>query len=96
MTSLSRILAVSALPLSLALSTAAWSQAAIIDEEPIIENDAAAAPVDPDADLLDGNSTRVIVRERNAPAVYGWQGCGTYFYWNGERCVDARAAPADR
>lgn len=91
-----RILAFCVLPMSLAVSTASWSQTAIIDGDPIIENETAVVPVDPDADLLDGNSSRVIVRERNGPAVYGWQSCGTYFFWNGERCVDARVAPGNR
>lgn len=38
----------------------------------------------------------MIVRKRNAPADYGWHDCGTYLYWNGERCVDRRAAPKHR
>jgi hypothetical protein len=96
MTFLSRILAVSAFPFGLAISSAAWAQAVIVDEGPMIESDAIVQPVDPDANLTDGNSARVIVRERRRPAVYGWQGCGTYFYWNGERCVDARAKIGDR
>ncbi len=91
-----RTLAFYIIPLSLAGGTAAWAQSVIIDDGPVIAGEAAVVPADPDADLLDGNSTRVIVPERRGAVVYGWQGCGTYFFWNGERCVDARIAPQNR
>lgn len=96
MTAISRVLVISSLPLSLFLSSAALSQTLIIEDEPMVESGAVAEPIDPDANLLDGNSTRVIVPEHSGPAVRGWQGCGTYFFWDGERCVDARIAPDNR
>lgn len=47
---------------------------------------------------------RVIVEREAAPParVYGWQGrepwappsCGTFNYWNGEYCADARDEPS--
>lgn len=79
----------------------AMAQSAVVEDddgEAIIMNDDArpAAAVDPDADLLDGNSTRVIDPRRDGTSVYGWQGCGTYFYWDGETCVDARAKRGDK
>jgi hypothetical protein len=40
----------------------------------------------------------VILQERApTPRVYGWMmrpaDCGTFRYWNGERCADARSEP---
>jgi hypothetical protein len=39
-----------------------------------------------------------IVVERPGPAVYAWTApadCGTYYYWDGDRCVDSRFAVPD-
>ena len=57
--------------------------------------------------LVDEDDGPVIVEEypasppaRYEPPVYGWVGvapenCGTFRYWNGERCADARYGPED-
>lgn len=80
-------------------TSAAYAQDAMTDDDlqdPAIVDNASPAPADPDADLLDGSSTRIIERGRSGPAVYGWQSCGTYFYWDGETCVDARLPRSER
>jgi hypothetical protein len=62
----------------------------------------AEAPV-----VVEEDDGPVIVEEhvappaRYEPPVYGWvavrpQNCGTFKYWNGEDCVDARYDPAPR
>lgn len=94
---------------SMAFGAAGISKAQAVYEEPlndsdVVIDDADVAPdadtvvVDPDANLTDGNSVRVIDKRR-APAVYGWSrrnGCGTFHFWDGEKCVDARAKPSER
>lgn len=53
--------------------------AAVVEERPVIENDV------------------IVTEERASPRVYGWtlrpDDCGTFHYWNGERCADARTDP---
>jgi hypothetical protein len=57
--------------------------------------------------LVDEEDGPVIVEEypappppRYVPPVYGWvgvapQNCGTFKYWNGEHCADARFDPPE-
>ncbi len=56
---------------------------------------AAASAQDVAAVADDGT---VVVDRPVAPRVYGWTtlrpiDCGTFHYWNGERCADARFDP---
>ncbi len=67
------------------IATVTHAQDVIIEgDAPLVEQ----APAD----------ENVILQDR-APArrVYGWTmrpaDCGTFHYWNGERCADARSAP---
>lgn len=53
------------------------------------------APPVTDADIVVDDA---VVVERPAPRVYGWIGprptdCGTFHYWNGAYCADARTEP---
>ena len=58
---------------------------------------------DVEVEAYAGGPSREFVPKPIGPRVYGYyedeaelgrpdgpNGCGTYFYWNGERCVDAR------
>jgi hypothetical protein len=57
-------------------------------QDVIIEDDATVveqAPADETVVVPDGDI---------GPRVYGWTAdCGTFRYWNGERCADARNEP---
>ena len=60
-------------------------------QEVIVEGDAPVVEQAP-------NDEAVIIQDTNpAPRVYGWTlrpaDCGTFRYWNGERCADARNEP---
>ena len=65
-----------------------------IDIYPYDDNDDDDAP---DA-IVEPDEEDAVIIERNevrAPgtAVYGWSernGCGTYYFWDGEACIDAR------
>ncbi len=75
------VLASSALAVG-ATAASAGGDVLIDDDTTIVEESA----------LPDDDDTLVV--ETPAPAVYGWIApgdCGTYYYWDGERCVDARA-----
>jgi hypothetical protein len=70
---------------SLFLVTAANAQDVIVEDDVAIVEQ---APAD-DAVIVRGSGL--------APRVYGWTlrpaDCGTFRYWNGERCADARDEP---
>ena len=60
-------------------------------QEVIVEGDAPVVEQAPTEEA-------VIIQDANpAPRVYGWTmrpaDCGTFRYWNGERCADARNEP---
>ena len=69
----------------LGCASIAHAQDAIIDDDATVVEQAPAdeTVVVPDGDL--------------GPRVYGWTmrpaDCGTFRYWNGERCADARNEP---
>lgn len=86
------------------LGSSALAQGVIVDE------DAGVAVVPPPAGppvALEDEDGPVIVEEyagpppvRYEPPVYGWvavrpDNCGTFRYWNGERCADARYNPPE-
>lgn len=82
--------------LSILISSCAFlaGATAAAAQEVIIEDDAAVVEA-PDITVEDGD---VAVIERPVgPRVYGWAArpadCGTFHYWDGDRCADARAAP---
>jgi hypothetical protein len=62
-------------------------------KEVYVESDAGyvAAPYEVGSDAI------IILEERVGPRVYGWTSapadCGTFKYWNGEYCADARFEP---
>ena len=71
---------------TLSLTTLAHAQDVIIEgDAPVIEQ--SAAP----------EETLVIQEPTPGPRVYGWTmrpaDCGTFRYWNGVRCADARDEP---
>lgn len=72
----------------LLLSASAASAAA---QEVIVEDEAAS--VDAPYDIDDDATSDLPV----GPRVYGWSSapanCGTFKYWNGEYCADARFEP---
>ncbi len=80
---------------TLAIAAAAFAMltGAASAQDVIIEDDAAVieepAPIEDDA--------TVAVTRPIGPRVYGWPArpadCGTFRYWNGVRCVDARDNP---
>lgn len=70
---------------------------AVIDDDPVVDDDAV---------VVEETTVRERVIERRAPAplgprVYGWsadvrmEDCGTFKYWNGEYCADARYDPPE-
>jgi hypothetical protein len=72
----------------LASATAASAQ------EVIIENDAAVV----EEPLIVDDGDIAVIERPAAPRVYGWTAlrpidCGTFRYWNGVRCADARFDP---
>lgn len=70
---------------SLFLTTAVWAQ------DVIVEGDAQVVEQAPTDDTV------IIQENAPGPRVYGWilrpANCGTFRYWNGERCADARDEP---
>jgi len=70
----------------------------IVVEDGVVAEDGDAAVVEA-ADAPVAVEEGVAVVEPAAPAtrVYGWTGrggdCGTFHYWNGTRCIDARVEP---
>jgi hypothetical protein len=70
---------------ALSFATVAQAQDVIIEgDAPVVEQ----APPD---------ETVILHEPAPAPRVYGWTmrpaDCGTFRYWNGERCADARSEP---
>jgi hypothetical protein len=70
---------------AIGLASVAHAQDVIIEgEAPVVEQ----APAD---------ETVILQEPAPAPRVYGWTmrpaDCGTFRYWNGERCADARSEP---
>ena len=74
-------LAVASSALAVGATAASAGDLLIDDDVTVVEE--SALPDDDEA----------LVLETPAPAVYGWVAptdCGTYYYWDGERCADAR------
>jgi hypothetical protein len=68
-------------------AASSWAQDVVVEDD--VPATAASEP-----DVIVEDDVRVVDR----PAVYGWSAlrpadCGTFHYWNGERCVDARTEP---
>jgi hypothetical protein len=70
---------------TMGLAIAAHAQDVIIEGEAVGEQSAPPA------------ETVIIQEQTPAPRVYGWMmrpaDCGTFRYWNGVRCADARDEP---
>jgi hypothetical protein len=60
-------------------------------QDVIIESDA------PVVEQAPSDETVILQESAPAPRVYGWTmrpaDCGTFRYWDGERCADARSDP---
>jgi hypothetical protein len=70
---------------AIGFATVAHAQDVIIEgDAPVVEQ----APAD---------ETLILQERAPGPRVYGWAmrpaDCGTFHYWNGERCADARNKP---
>ncbi len=71
--------------IAILIATCAFTAAASA-QDAVIENDAALADDD------------TVIVDQPAARVYGYTAirpidCGTFHYWNGERCADARYDP---
>lgn len=76
--------------LTIGMGSAAAQEVYLDDEEPMVE-----VPAEAYADAEPADEVDIV---DPGPRVYGWHGlrpenCGTFKYWNGEYCADARDEP---
>ena len=102
-----QILVPLAAALAIGAGSSAMAQGVNVDDPEMVVEEGAGMVVEdyPDDEVVVRSRTRPYrnppaarYRERYVPPVYGWVqdqplSCGTYHYWNGDRCVDARNRP---